>query len=153
MSLIGNCEQTDFIFPMTAEVLYPIVKQNAYGGVNKTWVADKVIAGNFSPAGSSTREEVVPNINITQNTILICRVKTDMRVSKNANESSLTNILVTNIKDSQGNQVYMETAGPRAGQATVFEVATQEAQIDPFGGGIQYYKVVLRRSESQVADV
>jgi hypothetical protein len=153
MSFVGNCETTDFMFPMTAEVLYPIVKQNAYGGVAKTWVADKVVAGNFSPAGSSTREEVVPNINITQNSLLICRVKGDLRVSKNSNESSLTNILVTNIKDSEGNQLYMETAGPRAGLATVFEVATQEPQIDPFGGAVQYYKVVLRRSESQAADV
>jgi hypothetical protein len=153
MSFIGTCETTDFMFPMTAEVLYPIVKQNAYGGVAKTWVADKVIVGNFSPAGSATREEITPNINMTQNSLLICRIKGDLRVSKNANESSLTNILVTNIKDSEGNQIYMATAGPRAGLATIFEVATQEPQIDPFGGAVQYYKVVLRRSESQVADV
>jgi hypothetical protein len=90
---------------------------------------------------------------MTQNSLLICRIKSDLRVSKNANESSLTNILVTNIKDSDGAQIYMETAGPRAGLATIFEVATQEPQIDPFGGAVQYYKVVLRRSESQVADV
>lgn len=152
MSLISNCESTDFMFPMTADIMYPMVSQNAYGGVSKTWVMDKTIAGNFSPAGSSTREEVVPNINITQNSLLICRVKSDIRITKNSSDNSLTNILVTNIKDSSGNELYLETAGPRAGKSTIFEVATQEAQIDPFGGGIQYYKVVLRRSESQVAD-
>lgn len=140
------------MFPMTADIMYPMVSQNAYGGVSKTWVMDKTIAGNFSPAGSSTREEVVPNINITQNSLLICRVKGDIRITKNSSDNSLTNILVTNIKDSSGNELYLETAGPRAGKSTIFEVATQEAQIDPFGGGIQYYKVVLRRSESQVAD-
>jgi hypothetical protein len=140
------------MFPMTAEVFYPIVDQNAYGGVSKTWVLDKKVVGNFSPAGSSTREEVVPNVNITQNTLLICRVKEDLRVSKNNNNTSVTNILVTNIKDSLDNEIYVETAGPRAGKSTVFEIATQEAQIDPFGGGIQYYKLVLRRSDNQAAD-
>lgn len=152
MSLIGICETPDFMFPMTAEIFYPMVEQNAYGGVSKTWVLDKTIAGNFSPAGSSTREEVVPNVNITQNTLLICRIKEDLRVSKNDNPTAITNILVTNIKDRLGNEIYVETAGPRAGRSTVFEIATQEAQIDPFGGGIQYYKVVLRRSDNQAAD-
>jgi len=152
MSLIGSCDNPDFMFPMTAEVFYPIVDQNAYGGVSKTWVLDKKVVGNFSPAGSSTREEVVPNVNITQNTLLICRVKEDLRVSKNNNNTSVTNILVTNIKDSLDNEIYVETAGPRAGKSTVFEIATQEAQIDPFGGGIQYYKLVLRRSDNQAAD-
>lgn len=152
MSLIGNCNTPDFIFPMTAEVFYPMVEQNAYGGVSKTWVLDKSIIGNFSPAGSSTREEVVPNVNITQNTLLICRVKSDLRVSSSKNPTSITNIIVTNIKDSLGNEIYLETAGPRAGKSTIFEIATQEAQIDPFGGGVQYYKLVLRRSDNQGAD-
>lgn len=152
MSLIGSCSAPDFIFPMTAEIFYPMVEQNAYGGVSKTWILDETIIGNFSPAGSSTREEVVPNVNITQNTLLICRVKKDLRVSKSKNGTSITNIIVTNIKDSLGNEIYVETAGPRAGQSTIFEIATQEAQIDPFGGGVQYYKVVLRRSDNQGAD-
>jgi hypothetical protein len=153
MSLIGNCDTPDFMFPMTADVFYPMVEQNAYGGVSKTWVLDKTVVGNFSPAGSSTREEVVPNVNIIQNTLMICRVKADLRVSKNSTGTSLTNIIITNIKDSSGNEIYLETAGPRAGKSTVFEIATQEAQIDPFGGGVQYYKVVLRRSDNQGTDV
>lgn len=152
MSLIGNCNTPDFIFPMTAEVFYPMVEQNAYGGVSKTWVLDKSVIGNFSPAGSGTREEVVPNVNITQNTLLICRVKSDLRVSSSKNQTSVTNVIVTNIKDSLGNEIYLETAGPRAGKSTIFEIATQEAQIDPFGGGVQYYKLVLRRSDNQGAD-
>lgn len=152
MSLIGNCDTPDFIFPMTAEIFYPMVEQNAYGAVSKTWVLDKKIVGNFSPAGSSTREELVPNVNITQNTLLICRIKGDIRVSKNSSPTSLTNVIVTNIKDSTGAEIYVETAGPRSGKSTIFEIATQEAQIDPFGGGVQYYKVVLRRSDNQGAD-
>lgn len=152
MSLVNTCETPDFMFPMQADIYYPIVEQGAYGNVSKTWVLNKTIVGNFSPAGSSTREEITPNVNITQNTLLICRVKSDIRISKQENETSLTNIVITNIRDRQGNQIYVETAGQRVGRPTVFEVATQEVQLDPFGG-VQFYKVVLRRSENQGADV
>ena len=146
------CESTDFMFPMLADVYYPIVEQGAYGNVSKTWVLDKTIAGNFTPAGSATKEEVEPNISITQNVLLICRVKSDLRISTREDNNAITNIILTNIRNANGEQIYMETAGPRVGKSTIFEVATQEPQIGPFGSA-EYYKVVLRRSENQGVDV
>ena len=46
----------------------------------------------------------------------------------------------------------METSGPRSGKSTIFEVATQEPYVGPFGG-IEYYNLVIRRSENQAVDV
>ena len=146
------CEEPDFIFPMQADVYYPIVEQGTYGNVKKQWVIDKTIAGNFNSAGSAGKEEITPNVNITQKTTLIGRVKTDIRVSSLDSPHSITNIILTNIRDKNCNEIYIETAGPRAGKSTIFEIATQEPFVGPFGG-IEYYNLVIRRSENQAVDV
>ena len=146
------CEEPDFIFPMQADVYYPVVDQGVYGNVKKTWILDKTIAGNFNSVGSAGKEEVTPNVNITQKTSLIGRVKTYIRISSLNAQNSVTNILITNIRDKNYNHIYTETAGPRAGKSTIFEIATQEPFVGPFGG-IEYYNLVIRRSENQAVDV
>jgi hypothetical protein len=146
------CEEPDFIFPMQADVYYPIVDQGVYGNVKKTWILDKTIAGNFNSVGGAGKEEVTPNVNITQKTSLIGRVKTDIRISSLDAQNSVTNILITNIRDKNCNHIYTETSGPRAGKSTIFEIATQEPFVGPFGG-IEYYNLVIRRSENQAVDV
>jgi hypothetical protein len=145
-------ENTDFIFPMEAEIFYPMVEQTGYGSVKKHWMFDSAVACNLSSAGSAGKEEVKPNVNITQDVVLVGRIKRDIRISSNSSQSSITNIIVTNIKDKNCNPVYLETAGPRSGKSTIFEVASQDPFVGPFGG-IEYYNVVLRRSENQAADL
>lgn len=146
------CEQPDFIFPMQADIYYPIVEQGTYGNVKKTWVLDKTIAANFNAAGSAGKEEITPNVNITQKTSLIGRARTDLRISSLDAPHAITNIILTNIRDKNCNEIYMETSGPRSGKSTIFEVATQEPYVGPFGG-IEYYNLVIRRSENQAVDV
>lgn len=146
------CEVTDFVFPMQADIYYPIVEQGAYGNISKTWVLDRTIACNLTGAGSALKEEVKPNVNITQDTLIMGRTKTDIRISSRDSQSSVTNVIVTNVKDSNCNEIYLETSGPRAGKSTIFEIATQEPFVGPFGG-VEYYKLVLRRSENQAVDV
>lgn len=146
------CEEPDFIFPLQADVYYPIVEQGAYGNLQKTWIHDRVIACSFAPTGNAGKEEVTPNVNITKQTILIGRAKTDIRVSSQESNNSITNVILTNIRDKNCNAIYMETSGPRAGKSTIFEIATQEPFTGPFGG-IEYYNLVIRRSENQAVDL
>lgn len=145
-------ENTDFIFPMEAEIYYPLVEQTGYGSVKKQWVLDRAVACNLSSAGSAGKEEVKPNVNITQDVILIGRVKKDLRIAKSGSQNSVTNVIITNIKDRNCNPIYLETTGPRAGKSTIFEIASQEPFAGPFGG-IEYYNIVLRRSENQAVDL
>jgi hypothetical protein len=147
-----QCEGKDFMFPMQVDVFYPIVEQGTYGNVKKQWILDKVVACHFTTSGLKTKEEIVPNVNITQDTLLIGRVKSDIRVSSLDSGTSITNIILTNIQDRNCNNVYVETAGPRAGKSTIFEVASQEPFLGPFGK-VDYYKLVLRRSENQAVDI
>jgi hypothetical protein len=146
------CETPDFAFPMQADVYHPIVEQGIYGEVKKTWILDRTIACSFAAAGTAFKEEVTPNINITQDKILLGRCKTDIRMSSLDARNAITNVIITNIKDKNCNEIYIETSGPRAGKSTIFEIATQDPFAGPFGN-VEYYKLILRRSENQAVDV
>jgi hypothetical protein len=149
---MATCENPSILFPMLADIYYPIVDQGAYGNVKKNWIHDRTIACNFNSAGTAWKEDVKPNANITQDSVMLGRAKTDIRFSNEDVQNSITNIIVTNIKDRNLNEVFVETAGPRAGKSTLFEVATVEPFIGPFGS-VEYYKVVVRRSENQAVDL
>jgi hypothetical protein len=140
------------MFPMQVDVFYPIVEQGAYGNIKKQWILDKVIACHFTTAGLKAKEEIVPNVNITQDTLIKGRVKTDIRISNLDDQNSLTNVILTNIQDKNCNNIYIETSGIRAGKSTIFEVASQEPFVGPFGN-IEHYKLILRRSENQAVDI
>ncbi len=140
------------MFPLEADVFYPIVEQLAYGGIQKTWVLDRTIACNFSSAGTANGEEVKPNVNITQEVLLIGRVREDIRRSSRDSSNAMVNIIITNIRDKNCNPIYVETSGVRNGKSTIFEIASNEPIVGPFGS-VDYYKLIVRRSENQAADV
>jgi hypothetical protein len=146
------CGTPDFMFPMQADVFYPIVEQGTYGNLKKQWILDKTITCNLTPAGSAFGEDVKPKINITQEGLLMGRTKEDVRISTQESKNAITNIVVTNIRDKFSNPIYVETSGPRAGKSTIFEVATNEPYMGPFGS-VEYYGLVLRRSENQAVDL
>lgn len=146
------CESTSFTFPLLADIYYPIVEQTSLGSIKKQWIHDKTLACSMTTAGSALSEDVKPNVNITKELILLGRTRSDIRFSSSESRNAVTNILITNIRDVNGNEIYVETSGPRAGKSTLFEVATNEPFINPFGS-VEYYKVVLRRSENQGTEV
>jgi len=146
------CETPDFMYPMLADIYYPIVEQGAYGDVKKNWVLDKTIACQFNSAGTANKEEIRPEVKLLLDNSLIGRVKSDIRFSSEEQKNALTNIVITNIRDKNGNVIYLETSGPRAGQPTIFELATFDPFLGPFGN-VEYYKLVIKRSENQGTDL
>jgi hypothetical protein len=137
---------------MLADVYYPLVEQGAYGNVKKNWVLDKSIACQLNSAGTANKEEIKPEVKLLQDTSLVGRVRTDIRFSSDQERNSLTNILITNVRDKNDNVIYLETSGPRSGQPTIFEIATFDPLVGPFGN-VEHYKVVLKRSENQGSDI
>lgn len=143
---------TDYRFPMVADVYFPITDAGLYGNVEKRWVYDRTVVCSLTEAGAVFKEQINANVNITQEKLLVGRVKEDIRVSEQDGSKSLTNVLITNIKDKHGNEIYLETVGPRSGRSTIFEVASQDPYINPFGT-VEFHKLVVRRAENQAADV
>jgi hypothetical protein len=137
---------------MIADVYYPITENTAYGNVTKTWVLDKTVVCSFNEAGVSYKEDIKPDPDIKTDFILLGRVKKDIRISSVDAKNAATNVVITNIRDKFGNPIYLETSGPRNGKSTLFEIGSQAPFVNPFGT-VEYYKVVLRRSENQGADV
>jgi hypothetical protein len=146
-----SCEDTDFMYPMKADVYYPIVEQGAYGNVQKTWVFNKTVVCNFSKDGT-VDEEVKPNVNITLKKVLMGRTKKDIRFSQENNADAITNVVITNIRTRTDVPLYIETSGVRAGKSTIYEIESQSTIIGPFGDP-DYYALAIRRSENQASDI
>ncbi len=146
-----SCEDTDFMYPMKADVYYPIVEQGAYGNVQKTWVFNKTVVCNFSKDGT-VDEEVKPNVNITLKKVLMGRTKRDIRLSQENNADAITNVVITNIRTRTDVPLYIETSGVRAGKSTIYEIESQSVIIGPFGEP-EYYALAIRRSENQASDI
>lgn len=147
-----GCSTTDFLYPLKADVYYPIVEQGAYGNLSKKWVLDRTIECSFAPAGSASAEEVKPNAKINIDVSLLGRTRNDLRVTSRESRESITNVVITNIRTHGEVPVYLETAGPRSGRSTIFEIASNEPIVGPFGD-IEFYKIVVRRSENQASDL
>ena len=136
------------MYPMKADVYYPIITQNKYGQPQKEWVFDRTIVCNAASVGGAGEEDLKPELILQYQNKLIARVKTDPRMSSTQEQNAISNILIVNIRNSSDALIYKETAGPRSGRGTIYEIAT----VDPFFGAFQnveYFKVVLRRAESQ----
>jgi hypothetical protein len=142
------CEEPDFIFPLYADVYYPIISQGGYGEVKKNWVFDRTIVCNATPVGGAGEEDIKPAEFLKYENKLVARSKTDLRISANENKQAVTNILITNIRTAGGEVIYKETAGVRSGRGTIFEIATLEPFLGPFNQ-IEYYKMVWRKTENQ----
>jgi hypothetical protein len=143
-----DCEATDFIYPMKADIYYPIITQNNYGQANKEWVFDRTIVCNATSLGGAGDVELKPDVFLQYDGKLVARSKSDIRVSSNMADNAISNILITNIRSASDVILYRETAGPRSGRGTIYEVGTVEPFIGPFGD-IEYYKMLWRRTENQ----
>lgn len=147
------CEKTDLFYPNLADIYYPIVETGAYGNSKKTWVLDRTIAIAVNPAGRKFKEDiVVNNAKVDLDNTVLARTKNDITQSTTDTLYSMTNIIITNIRDASGNMIYNESSGPRSGMATLFELPTFNPIVGAFGG-VEYYKLVLARSENQAIDL
>jgi hypothetical protein len=145
---VNTCETTDFIYPMKADIYYPIITQNQYGQPNKEWVFDRTVVCNATTVGGAGTDELKPEVFLQYDGKLVARSKSDIRISGDGTNNAVSNILVTNIRNASDTLIYKETAGPRMGRGTIYEVGTIEPFINPFGN-IEYYRMLWRRTENQ----
>ena len=146
------CEKTDIFYPLLADIYYPGIEQSPYGNVVKEWMLDATIACSFNAPSSKTMQQVNPEPSIVVDGMLIGRTRNDIRISSQMAKNSITNVVVTNIRDKHGVPIYVETSGPRSGKSTIFEIATNDPIVGAFGS-TEYYKVILKRSENQAVNV
>ena len=144
------CEPNDFIHPMCADIYYAISTQGGFGEIKKEWLVDRTIACNAVPTTRKGVEELDPKMISQLNNKLVARSLTDLRISSLDKPYAITDILITNVRDMHGNMIYKETSGIRSGKGTIFEIATIQPFVGPFGN-IESYQMVWRRTESQAS--
>ena len=144
------CEPNDFLHPMCADVYYSITTQGSFGEIKKEWLLDRTIACNAAPFGRKGLEELDPKMVTQLNNKLNARSLTDLRTSSLEKSYGITDILVTNIRDKHENLIYKETSGIRAGKGTIYEIATVQPFVGPFGN-VESYQMVWRRTDSQAS--
>jgi hypothetical protein len=136
------------MYPMMADIYYPVISQTDYGQATKKWILDRTIILNATPVGGAGQEDIKPEIFLQYENKLVSRVKEDPRISTSNGSNAITNILIANIRNAQDVLIYKETAGVRAGRGTIYELGTVEPFTGPFGS-VEYYKMLLRRAENQ----
>lgn len=136
------------MYPMKADIYYPVITQTDYGQATKKWVLDRIIILNATPVGGAGQEDIKPEIFLQYENKLVARIKEDPRMSTSDGSNAITNILIANIRNAQDALIYKETAGVRAGRGTIYELGTVEPMTGPFGS-VDYYKMLLRRAENQ----
>ena len=142
------CDGTDFAYPLLADIYYPQISQGLYNEVKKEWIFDKTVVCSAVAYNGRNRQEISTESYAQYDQQLIARSKTDLRTSSNDGTNAITNILITNIRNSDGDIVYKESAGTRSGKGTIYEIATIEPFLGPFGD-VEYYNMVWRRTENQ----
>ena len=146
------CETADFLYPLLADIYYPITEQGAYGNVKKQWILDRTVAIALNPAGRKYQQQVQTNPSITLDNSLVGRTRSDILSSTRDALNAVTNVIIANVRDTSGNIIYNESSGIRSGKSTIFEIATFTPIVGPFGS-TEYYKIVVSRSDNQAADI
>lgn len=142
------CDDVDFAYPLLADIYYPRITQGLYNEVKKEWIFDKTIPCYAAPYTGTNRQEIGTDAYLQYDSQLVARSRKDIRTSSNEEDNAATNILITNIRSSSGDIVYKETAGPRSGKGTIYEIARIEPFLGAFGE-VEYYNMVWRRTENQ----
>lgn len=137
----------DITYPMTADLYYAETKQNAFGTMEKTWVYDRTVNCSAISALADktlTGELRTKDAFFNYNSDIAFRTNENIQKNKTGRYHQITDILVTNIKDQAGNQVWTEGEDIK----TQYEVQSFVPSYDAFHT-VDFYRGYLTRSQKQ----
>lgn len=138
----------DTFYPLQADIYYGVESQNDFGEIDRAWEYNRTIRLDMNMSTNYKDQQVQPDQFFWIQDMLNGITPTDIRQSDTSGLYSLTNILITNIRNGSDEVIYYESAGERSGQPTIYEVSGLLPHNNPWGN-IDYYKLVLKRSELQ----
>lgn len=135
-------------YPLQLDLYYSTTTQNDFGELDHVWTYDRSIPCKMSYVNNSA-QTVFPDQRMRITEELSVQVTEDIRVDSLGEMHALNDIFITNIRANCGGVVNKETAGPRAGDSTLYEVVGYAPHVDLFNN-IDYRSVALLRSDEQV---
>ena len=140
------CISTHPLFNMNLDIYYAQKEQDKYGREQKTWSFDQTLIGYAETIGAEDKSKTF----FEYKGKLLARTKVDPRISINAQQYAMTDVIITDIRDRKTSQeFFVETFGERSGKSTLYEISAIEPYIDPFNK-IEYYRLFLNRLDAQV---
>jgi hypothetical protein len=138
---------TDIYYPMSAELYYAESKQDELGVIQKTWVLDRIIKCSIiSSMSDKTLTGELKNSGpmFQYNSDVLLRTNDDVQKKKSGSIFSITEILITNVKDPAGKIVSLE----KNQKSTQYELKTFVASYNGFHE-VEFYRGYLARSTRQ----
>lgn len=136
----------DLYYPMTADVYYSTETQNDFGEITKEWNKDRSIKCAARRRSPDTRmpQYIQDQKFIEYDVDIILRTPEDVLVSSEDSLYRITNILIKDIKDSNGTLLWKESAY----EGTIFELRSIEPILDMFNN-LSSYRINIVRSDNQ----
>ena len=136
----------NLFYPMTADIYYATQTQNDFGEITKTWDRDRSVKCSAIKENPNSRTPnfVNPSTNLEYDIVINFRTNEDIQISSDDESYRVTDILITNIKDSNGNFVWKEDRD----NATVFEIRAIEPMLD-ISSNVMGYRIHCVRTENQ----
>jgi hypothetical protein len=155
--MLFNSSLDDILYPMTADIYYAVETQSEYGNMTRVWQFDRTVNCSAIAAisGKLTAELRVKEKLLDYDSSLFFRTNEDIRKSSSGKYYPITATSVTNMRDPNGDPVWINTENLKTKAETVktkYEVKTIIPSYDMFHN-IVMYRVFLNRSANQKWDV
>jgi hypothetical protein len=135
-------------YPLLLDVYYSTTTQNDLGELIHVWSYDRSVKCRLASNTNYKDQNLYPEQRLRILDQINAQITEDIRVDSFGEMHGLTDILVANLRANCGGVIYKETAGPRAGDSTVYEVVGYMPHVDPFNH-LDYVKVVFNRADEQ----
>jgi hypothetical protein len=149
--MLPNSDFGDILFAMKADLYYSTNSQNDFGEMVKTWEKNRTI--KCSAITSLSDKTLMPEVKVSEFLTLAnnlyFRTDTDIRIQefdqldKDPIIHPVTEILITNIRDNEGNNAYPDYLGK-----TKYEAVTVVPSFNEFQSR-NFFRVYLQRSQDQ----
>ena len=123
-------------------VYYSVQTQTLLGGIERTWVFDRTEMGSFRSTGNQMYFVSEQN---SWDDVLVGETEEDLRIDSNGNLYPPSEVLVTFIRPHR-----IDTAGPRRGLNTTYELRASSPVEGPFGEVIHFNTQLVRSSDQGV---
>ena len=155
--MLFNSAFDDIFYPMTADIYYAVETQSEYGNMTRTWQFDRTVncSAITATSGVLTAELRVKDKFLDYESSLFFRTNEDIRKSSSEKYYPITATAVTNMRDPNGDPVWINTENLKTKAETVktkYEVKTIIPSFDMFHN-IGMYRVFLNRSANQKWDI
>jgi hypothetical protein len=152
--LPNNIGLSEILFPMTADVYYAQTNQTEYGNVTKTWIFNRNVKCS-AISELSTRSffgELKTNgADFVYDSNLYFRTPEDIREDSSGKYYPITAISITNIKDPNGEQVWLNGQNKLNSNQPVntkYELKTIVPTFD-YDHTLRHWRVYLSKSQNQ----